>query len=160
VKLNPLCPKRAAKESVLTFESSYHPLLAIEARIPRDPLNGNPRADHQSYSSRVAPASYAEDGARPSILMYSIDLLSEDLFGPHFNRVITLDYSKLPAVFGTGNFPKGWGKVLITVYACDDTNRDGKCSDEIMKEQITVRSPTFQACHFPSAVPVDVYSCK
>jgi hypothetical protein len=158
VKLNPICP-HSAKHDVLRFEDASYPILSVEARVPQGDLSENPMSNQQPYHSKPGPSSYLKEQARPTILLETRNLLVKDLFGPKFKDEITLDYSKITTA-PSGTYPRGWSKILITVYVCNDTNRDGKCSDELVKQQLTLKSPVHQACHFPSAVPVDVWHCE
>lgn len=73
---------------------------------------------------------------------------------------MTVDYTGVDVRKIYANQPNGWKKVWISVYVCNDTNRDGRCSDEVIYEQISNMSPTHQMCHLPSAIPVDVWDCR
>lgn len=155
IKLNPVCPKKGAPTDRLWYSKAAHPILAVEARRSADDLEDNLRSHFQPYLAAVGPVNYQYTQTISTVLMISVDLAAEPLFGPKFPATLTLDYSKL------GLFPtKGKDKVWITLYVCDDTNRNGKCSDELVSEQIANLPATHQACHFPSAVPLDVWHCR
>jgi len=154
IKLNPVCPRRGNLADRLWYHQAAHPVLAVEARVSSEPLQDNLRSHFQPYLASVGPTKYALTQAVATRLMYTTELASEPLFGPRFPATIILDYTVL------GNIPvRGPQKVWITVYVCDDKNRDGKCSDESVSEQLSNLPVTHQACRFPSAVPVDVWHC-
>jgi hypothetical protein len=111
----------------MQFENANHPLLTVEA----------------------------SDDQGGSVVLASVDLEKTDIFGPHFNLDLTLDYTKLNR---SGPLPHGQDKILLTVRVCDDADGDGKCGADSGSCQIALHNPVHQACHFPSAVPVEVWS--
>lgn len=160
IKLNPMCPNGAPASGFTLFAEARRPIVSVEVRVSDTELEDNPRSQFPSHNSKRALAAFANNQARGSYVLYTIDLLQEDIFGPHFWREVKLDYSAIAGKAPDSSNPRGWNQPLVTVYVCDDRNGDGKCSDEELSRQISLRSSTHRACHLPSAIPVNVYHCR
>lgn len=144
VKLHRVCAPSGAPSP--NFDMAKHPTLVLEAE----------------QAGRHAPITHWAGPMMPPPVMgnkvvANADLRAADLSGPKSRWDLILrgtDIAKQCEQF----FPDGEKPVEITAYVCDDTNGNGRCSDEDAIHQLTVHSFKNFAFEFPSALIVDVWA--
>lgn len=135
VRLTAVCPVGKDIQEGLFFEDAKHPLLTFEAK--------DPEASKSSMAS-FGPALPDQRRRKPFSIVRALNLLEESLFQERFQREVNLIFSDAS--------PK------VRVYVCDDTNQDGRCSDEKLDHQLSLRNLDYSACEVPKELAISVWA--
>lgn len=150
--------KSCAGNKRRSFESSTHPIVAVEVNVPATELPPAPKSRFNAYHASMGPFEMQWQPRVLSSLLDSLDLVHEKPFAPSFRKHLFVDYSSLPAR-PPRERPPGWVHSTVHFYVCDDRNGDGRCSDESGFDQLGMREISFRACHLPEVVVLEVSSC-
>lgn len=148
-----------AKPHQLSMDQAKFPILAIEAHVPGELMDRNPRSANKNYLAAIGPAFYQLFQKDITVPLKTIDLKEVDLLAPKAKS--KSEYSVNYSSLNFSGFQKklarsGWWKIWITFLVCDDTNGDNRCSDEEIENQLISHAPMFQACHLPDSVIINV----
>jgi hypothetical protein len=143
VVLKPVCPTGHFDADTMSyFEDARNPILSIE--VVR---KGPPPAVYAGMMPGLPPSIESHDAGT---LLKKADLLSENYFRAAADR------HRLQLHYGVGFKVDKDHKVVLTV--CNDSNGDGKCSDEPVENQLTTDSVSYTPCHFPKIITVPVWA--
>ena len=151
LRLTAVCPVSTEADNSLFFEDAKKPLITFELKESE----AGSRVSNESFMASFGPSIPGMSRERAPSVIQSLNLLNESLFKTKFDREVTLAYQTLDdkPLFGNKNT-----KRMVAVFVCDDTNNNGKCSDEKPENQLSLRNPVFSACEIPKELAISVWA--
>lgn len=156
VSLGRVCSLRRSKTSDLFFEEATHPVLSIEAIVPK----GRTTYSGQSSNPYSNPGVVEQWGVLSSetklkerFLIASFDLSGVNLIGGKEKRMLEVDTTQLRKKLG-----RDWTKAALVASVCDDPNRDGSCYATEKRMLLSVVPAVFRANRIPSQIGLDIWS--
>lgn len=168
-------PIVSLEASVTIYEDTYRkkelPETCLAAPIPYIPTSGHSsgalkrliRKLQQGFSKTASRHKYRDDYRRHrrhakktpiyvNMLVASRELSRIDLFEGQYRGKLEFSIEEMAT-----EIPKDWQNAMVSVRICDDTNRNGLCSDEVGARMLSINQPSFKADHVPRTLSMDVW---
>lgn len=160
VVISRVCSVRRSGTDYKFFEEAKNPILSVEASIygTRMQASRSNQLAYAGYYYGTTPTSSSMKYAgAPSnatkVVLQAFSLSQVDLFQGRFTGKISYDLQKLQR-----DYPREWRNALVSISVCDDTDHDGFCGDETVKNQLSLNSAAFLADRVPKSLQIDVWN--
>ncbi len=156
INLGRVCSLRRSNSKDLFFEEAKHPILSLEAIVPRGRMryggtSENPYANSQVYQQWGVLS--ADNQAKERFLIATFDLSGVSLYDQKYQKKHLFNISELKKKLG-----RDWSKAAIVASVCEDVNGDGSCYGSQKREFLSVVPATFKANRIPQQIALDVWN--
>ena len=170
-KINRVCSQyrsRIPYPQFIFFEEALNPILSVEASVmipaSESRHNNSPQVampglfgsnSYFSYYQNYYNKRYGKKVKEPTfvnVVVKKVDLNEVDLFEGRHMGVMDYTFKQVRE-----QFPQYWENAMVTVRVCDDSNRDGKCSDEVGPRTLSINHSGFTPDRAPRSVVLDVW---
>ena len=151
VNLSRVCSVRRSSTESLFFEEAKNPILSVEASLPQ---NSCEAPKYASFGFTGYPQTKSSTPSVIKLLLKAYSLSMVNLFDGKYTAQLT-EFSVQEL---RKKYPRHWRNALVNLAVCDDTNGNGKCSDELLKNQLSVNSAAFLADRIPYSMTLDVWN--
>ena len=145
------------------FEEAATPIISVEATVnmpSKDVCELKKSVPAQTQYASVGfssiPQNYKVHTTSSGLMNFvvdAVDLAGVNLFDGKYSTQIQLQLTQMKKALGNK-----WRDALLYVRVCDDTNHDGRCSDEKTTNILSVASTYFPLDRVPSSVSLDVWN--
>lgn len=91
----------------------------------------------------------------PSSVLVSLDLRGIDMMEKRFSDEVYLNAQAIK-----NQYPLKWRKFYVKTMVCEDSDNDGRCSDESGARMLSVNGPSFTLDRIPRSVTIDVWNAR
>ncbi len=132
--------KRSDDPNFIFLEDAEHPILTLEAGY-----------GGKCKDCKMAGRGLAAD--KKSILIRSLNLTNVDLLKENVVTQLNTSVEDLKSHFGSD-----LSDIKLALRVCDDSNRDGRCTDESTKHILSIKTPLLSLGKLPKLFKVQVWS--
>lgn len=156
VNLGRVCSMRRSASKDLFFEEAKHPILAIEAIVPKGRIRYGGQSQNPYGNSGVYEqwgVLSVESKTKERYVIATYDLSSIDLINKKHKQEEKFNLTALKKKLG-----RDWSKAAIVASVCEDINGDGSCFGAEKSQFLSVVPATFKANRIPQQISLDVWS--